>query len=348
MQVTLSDDPRSGTNPLFNRNRLKLGIFAFNGNGAYMTKIPEQFDPSFANTLDVAREADRTGWEALVPYARWRSFVRPYHRSGEVFECYTWSAAVAALTNYSCIMSTVHVPMVHPIVGAKSGVTIDHVSSGRFGLNIVCGWFRQEMRMFGAVPMGHQERYQYAGEWITCMKKLWTEDRAFNFSGTHFQIQEGMAMPKPLQRPYPALMNAGGSEAGRHFVAKHCDIAFIPSVRDDDDYIRSQVAAYRKLAWDEYQREIQVWSAVYAVHRDSYEEAVRYVDYYAVEHGDTEYADYFFAEIMSNAETVPPEVLKSLRRNWMAGYSGIALLGDGERITDRLLRLSRCGLDGVL
>jgi alkanesulfonate monooxygenase SsuD/methylene tetrahydromethanopterin reductase-like flavin-dependent oxidoreductase (luciferase family) len=347
MPVTMSDDPRGATNPLFNRNKLKLGVFAFNGNGAYMTKIPEQFDPTWPNTLDVAQQADQAGWEALVPYARWRAFVAPEHRSGSVFDCYTWAAAVGALTSYSCVLSTVHVPIIHPIVGAKMGTTIDHVSGGRFGLNIVCGWFSEEIKMFGATPLDHDQRYAYADEWISCMKRLWSEPGGFDFHGKYFQIVNGMSQPKPLQKPFPALMNAGGSSAGRNFVAKHCDMAFVPAITDDENYLREQVKAYRKLAWDENRREIEVWSAVYAVHRDSYEEAVKFVDYYAEEHGDDDYADYFLAE-QTAGQTIPPEMLKAMRRSFKAGYSGIGLLGPGERITDQLVRLSNCGLDGVL
>ena len=161
------DDPRAATNPLFNANRLKLGVFAFNGGGATMTTVPEQFELTWPNTRDVALEADRAGYEALVPYARWRSFVGPEHRSGRVFETLTWAAALAAQTSYSAVMSTCHVSIVHPLLAAKAGATIDAISGGRFALNIVCGWFEPEIEMFGAPRLDHDARYRYADEWIT-------------------------------------------------------------------------------------------------------------------------------------------------------------------------------------
>src|SRR5277367_3724579 len=163
MAATLSDDPRSATNPLFNDNKLKLGVFAFNGNGPVMTKIPEQYEPTWRNSLDVAEQADRAGYEAIVPYARWRSFVRPDHRSGRVFDSYTWAGAIAARTDYTAILSTAHAPVVHPLICAKSGATVDHISGGRFGLNIVCGWFGPEFEMFGGEGiLNHEDRYAYA------------------------------------------------------------------------------------------------------------------------------------------------------------------------------------------
>ena len=64
--ATLSDDPRNGINPLFNDNRLKLGVFGNNGPGAAMTTVPELFDPTWDNSLRVSQQADAAGFEAIV------------------------------------------------------------------------------------------------------------------------------------------------------------------------------------------------------------------------------------------------------------------------------------------
>jgi FMNH2-dependent dimethyl sulfone monooxygenase len=349
MAATLSDDPRSESNPLFNSNLLKLGVFAFNGNPPAMTKIADQYKPTWPNSLDVAEQADRAGYEAIVPYARWRAFVHPQHPSGYVFDSFTWAGAIAARTTYSAILSTAHAPAIHPLICAKAGATVDHVSSGRFGLNIVCGWFGPEFEMFGGEGiLNHEDRYAYADEWITAVKRLWTDDDAFDFQGRFIRMKGAMSQPKPLQKPFPALMNAGGSNSGQKFVVKHCDMAFIPAYTDDDVVIKSQVDAYRKLAWENYHRPIQVWTVAYAVHRDSWEEANRFVEYYAETHGDDEYARDFMHEITRNAESLPAAIVQRVLRNFKAGYSGIGLLGPGEMIAERMVRLSRCGLDGVV
>ena len=73
-------------------------------------------------------------------------------------------------------------------------------------------------------------------------------------------------MPKPIQKPFPALMNAGGSEKGRHFAAKHCDIAFVVLTSHNLDEGRAQIDAYRRLAREEYGRELQIWGNGYVVH----------------------------------------------------------------------------------
>ena len=63
-------------------------------------------------------------------------------------------------------ITTSHVPTVHPVMAAKQATTVDHISNGRFALNVVCGWFRPELEMFGAPLMEHDMRYEYAAEWV--------------------------------------------------------------------------------------------------------------------------------------------------------------------------------------
>jgi FMNH2-dependent dimethyl sulfone monooxygenase len=345
---SLHDDPRGATNPLFNNNKLKLGVFAFNGGGATMTTLPEQYQLTWPNALDVAQEADRAGFEALVPYARWRSFVGPEHRSGRVFETLTWAAGLAAQTNYSAVMSTCHVPIVHPLLAAKAAATIDAISDGRFALNIVCGWFEPEIEMFNLPQLDHDERYRFAEEWIGTLKKLWSQEDYFDVAGTHVNIARAMSQPKPLQKPFPALMNAGGSDAGREFVARHCDLAFVVPRMDDEEAIKRQVDDYRRMARAHSGREVQVWSSAYVVQADSYDDAVRSVDYYAVTHGDDAHVDAFIAESITRSRVIDPSALEKLRYSIKAGTGGIPLLGTAQDIVRKLESVSRSGLDGLL
>jgi alkanesulfonate monooxygenase SsuD/methylene tetrahydromethanopterin reductase-like flavin-dependent oxidoreductase (luciferase family) len=313
-----------------------------------MTTVPEQYELTWPNTLDVALQADRAGFEALVPYARWRSFVDAGHRSGRVFETLTWAAGLAAQTSYSAVMSTCHVPIVHPLLAAKAAATIDAISGGRFALNIVCGWFEPEIEMFNIPRLDHDERYRFADEWITALKKLWSEDDYFDVAGDYVHLERAISQPKPIQRPFPALMNAGGSDAGRQFVAKHCDLAFIIPRQDDDDAIKAQVDNYRKLAREESGREIQVWSSAYVAQADSREDALKYVDYYALKHGDNPHVDAFISESITRSRVIEPAALEKLRYSIKAGLAGVPLLGTAQDIVSKLERISRCGIDGLL
>ena len=58
-------------------------------------------------------------------------------------------------------------PLYHPVMAAKLGATLDHISGGRWGLNIVPGWLGAEFKMFGMELGARGSRYKLAQEWIT-------------------------------------------------------------------------------------------------------------------------------------------------------------------------------------
>jgi len=342
-------DPRSATNPLFNDNRLKLGTFGTNvSNGCAITTVPERLVMNWPNTLAIAQAADRLGLEALVPVARWKGFGGETNFNGTNFETYTWAAGLAQATRRSAVLTTSHVPVVHPIMAAKQATTVDHISNGRFALNIVCGWFAPELEMFGAPIMEHDTRYDYAAEWIDIMKMLWTRDEEFDYDGKFLQVRKGFAMPKPIQQPYPALMNAGGSGKGRHFAAKYVDMAFVVLQSHEVAAGKAQIDAFRKLAREEYGRELQIWTNGYVVQADTQKEADDYLHHYVVEKGDNVAVDTLAAVLGIQSQVMPLELIEQFKFHLKAGWGGYPLVGTPERIVDTLTTLSAMGIDGML
>lgn len=334
-------------NPLHNTNKLKLGIFSTNGSGAAFTNHPDRFTPTWDNNVRIAQLADRMGLEAFVPFARWKSFAGDGHYSGSTMETFTWAAGLAALTSQICVMSTVHVSVFHPLVAAKSSATIDLISNGRLGLNLVCGWYRPEIEMFGNGMNTHEDRYGLADEWVRIVDRLWTEKTSFDFDGRFYQLKGAVSEPKPVQ-VRPVLMNAGGSERGREFAAEHCDLAFILAFDTRPEAVKTQVDQYRELARDKYAKDIQIWMASYVVQRDSLAEAQAYVEDYAVTQGDEPGVEGFITNNIANAKTVPDGVLEKMRFAIKAGVGGYPLIGTAEDIAASLAALSEVGVDGIL
>lgn len=344
------DDPRAATNPLFNDNTLKLGLFALNGIGISMTDVPEAPNADWDESVRVSQLADEAGFEANVPYARWRGFVEDVanHRSGLAMDCYTWAAATSQVTRKSGVFATSHVPTIHPIVAAKQCATIDRISKGRFGLNVVAGWNKPELDMFGAPMREHDDRYDQASEWIEVLRKLWTEEDEFDFEGRYYTIKKGISLPKPTQKPFPPIMNAGGSDRGRAFAAKYADMAFVIVKSEDPDQIRAEADLYRKTAREEFGRDLQVWTFAYVVQRDTEQEARDYLKHYAVDHGDDRALDGWMRLQGMHTKLMPKEVMEALRFRFKAGNGGFELVGTPDTIVQRLELLSKSGIDGVL
>jgi alkanesulfonate monooxygenase SsuD/methylene tetrahydromethanopterin reductase-like flavin-dependent oxidoreductase (luciferase family) len=344
IQHRIGNDTGRGTNPMFNRNRMKLGVFALNvSGGTAMTSAAERFEPDWSVVRDIVTRADDAGFEAVAPIARWKGFGGSTDFNGSSFEPYTWAASVAAVTKRIAVFSTSHVPTVHPIVAAKQVTTIDHVSGGRFVLNVVCGWYRPELEMFGAPIRSHDEAYEYAAEWLEVMRRLWTDEQEFDFSGRFISIRKGFHQPKPIQRPFPPIMNAGGSPVGRRFAAVHADIAFTYLSTDDLEATSRQVSGLRQLARERFGRELQVWIMAYVVCRPTTREARDYLHHYVEERGDWDSARNFVANM-----NMPRALPRQTVFNVVAGSGGQPLVGTPAEIVERLVSLSRAGIDGCL
>ena len=348
--ATRVEELRRAQNPLFNDRKLKLGTFGSNlGGGCAISTIDGTLKADWPSTLAVSQLADEMGFEALVPVGRWRGFGGKTNFNGPGFETYSWAAGIGALTKNACVFSTSHVPTVHPIMAAKQATTIDHITGGRYALNIVTGWHRPEIEMFGAPLIDHDTRYDAAVEWLDIIKRLWTEEDEFDYDGKFYQIKKGYLEPKPIQKPYPVVMNAGGSDKGRHYAAKYCDVAFVVLDTHEFEGAKSRVDAYRELARKEYGRDIEVWSYAYVYQGHTEKEAKDYFDLVTgARHGDIEAATNLVETMGINALTFPPGVLDTMKIHFMAGWGGYPLIGTPEQIVEGLKTMSRLGLDGTL
>jgi dimethylsulfone monooxygenase len=342
---------RLTTNPAFSNRRLKLGTFQTNlDSGCVMSGLEGRLQITWPNTVALAKLADEMEFEAIVPVARWRGFGGAHDPQGPGFEAYTWAAGIAASTGKSGVVSTSHVSLNHPIIAAKQCAVIDHISNGRFTLNVVCGWNGPEMEMFDVPLTRHDDRYACAEEWLAVVKRLWTEDEDFDHDGRFYRIKKGYLQPKPIQKPYPAIMNAGSSERGRHFAAKNCDLVYTVLRTHDIDACTAHVGAYHRLAREEYGRAIRVWTLATIVQGETEKEARQFYDYYVHQKGDWVAAGNVVAAMAAeiNERNYPPERARAMAEMFVSGWGGHPLIGTKEQIVDGLIALSRMGLDGVL
>ena len=208
--------------PMHGPNRLKLGVFSMNSDGGLtLTRVPERWPALWSETVEVAQLADRAGFEFLLPIARWKGFGGEMNSREWSFETLTHAAGLAGVTRRTGVLATVHVPMVHPVYAAKALATLDHVSNGRAGLNIVCGWNPEEFALFGLKLI--EDRYEQGLEWFDIINRIYTAAEPFDHDGKYYQLKNVSGKPRPLQSPRPITLNAAFSPPGRDFAAKAAD-----------------------------------------------------------------------------------------------------------------------------
>jgi len=339
---------RASTPMLGGGNRFKLAVFGLNDDrGLVMTTAEGPPRAVWSESERIARWADRIGFEAMVPLARWKGYGGDNNLGNRVFETFTWAAGVAAVTERIQVFATFHVPTVHPIMAAKMAATVDHISGGRFGLNIVAGWQPEEIAMFGSEQREHDERYEVAAEWATLVDRLWTTEGDFDFAGRFFTAPGAYMDPKPLQDPRPVVMSAGISPAGRAFAAEHADVVFVAIA--DPAKTAETVAEVKQYARDEHGRDLRVFGRAHITCRDTTEQAEAAYRYFIHDHGDRTAGENVLRMLMGNSQTIDYSSvqMQQLVEAVVRGYFAHPLTGTPEQVVEQFSGLADAGLDGV-
>ncbi len=154
--------------------------------------------------------------------------------------------ALAAVTDRVGLIATASSTYTEPFNLARQFASIDHISGGRAAWNIVTSWSAPAARNFGdETQVSHADRYLRAEEFVQVVKALWNswdEDaivdnrvtgeyiregsfRPINHKGVHYSVAGPLNAPRGPQG-HPVLVQAGSSETGRSFAAKHAEAVF--------------------------------------------------------------------------------------------------------------------------
>jgi len=205
----------------------EFGVFLPVASGGWIvSRNTPRLDGGWPQNRDAAVIADEEGLDFVMSMGKWRGFGGDTDHWGSSLESVTMMSAIAALTRKVKIWATLHATLHNPVVAAKMVTTLDHVSGGRAGINVVAGAYRGEFEQMDAwdASLDHDARYDLTEEWLTIVKRLWTEARV-DFSGKYFTLKDCVSEPKPLHKP--TLLCAGMSQRGFDFSVRHCDACFI-------------------------------------------------------------------------------------------------------------------------
>ena len=155
-------------------------------------------------------------------------------------------SALAGVTERIGLVATVSTTYLPPYHLARKFATLDHLSGGRSGWNLVTSGSEFEAKAFGLPhQLEHAERYRIAHEYVKVVKSLWDtwEDDAFvrdqassrffdpeklhrvRHQGLKFQVHGGLQTPRPPQG-YPVLVQAGSSNDGQDLAAATAELVF--------------------------------------------------------------------------------------------------------------------------
>lgn len=207
-------------------NYLDFGIFIPIANNGWIISTACQYMPSFELNQNITLKAEEYGFDFAFSMVKWRGYGGEIEHWDYTLESLTLMAGLAAITNKIDLYASIAIPTIHPAVVAKMAVTIDNISKGRFGINIVSGWNKLEYSQMGLLPDEAylSYRYDYATEYVQILKMLWDKGRV-TYKGRFFELNDCLCQPKP-SREIP-LVCAGQSERGIKFTAQMGNYNFV-------------------------------------------------------------------------------------------------------------------------
>ena len=194
---------------------MDLGIFIPIGNNGWMMSVnAPQYRPSFHLNRTIAEKAEAYGFNFLLSMVKLRGFGGQTQFWDHNLESFTLMAGLAAVTKHIQLFASVALPTLPPAIVARMASTIDDISNGRFGINIVSGWNQSEYTQMGLWPGDwyYERRYDYASEYVTILRELWATGQS-DFSGEFFTMHDCRLSPRPQAGRVP-IVCAGQSDRG--------------------------------------------------------------------------------------------------------------------------------------
>ncbi len=205
---------------------MDIGVFLPIGNNGWLiSKTSPQYQPSFALNRHVTERAEHFGLEFVLSMIKLRGFGGATGHWDHNLESFTLMAALAAVTTRIKLYATSPTLAIPPAIAARMASTIDDISGGRFGLNLITGWQKAEYDQMGIWPgqEHYARRYKFLAEYVQVLHDLWRTGHC-DLQGDYFTMKDCVLSPRP-QAKVPIIC-AGQSDEGMAFTAQHADMNF--------------------------------------------------------------------------------------------------------------------------
>ncbi|GAB07600.1 NtaA/DmoA family FMN-dependent monooxygenase [Gordonia amarae] len=227
------------------------GVFFVSGEFAFTDRFPSwkqggSPERRAAGSADFARELDELGFDAIF-IADFLGLNRSQvaNRSARHFEPLTAASHLAAMTSRIGLVITISTQFTEPYNTARQLNSLDWLSQGRIGWNVVTSFNGERNYGYDAIPVP-AERYSRAAEYLSVTKALWnswapdaiirdldnevftdiTKVSDIDHRGEHFAVRDALDLEPGPQR-IPVIAQAGASERGIDFAAGSAEVVFV-------------------------------------------------------------------------------------------------------------------------
>lgn len=329
---------------------MKFGVFLPNGSNGYIPSAGSPvYPPTFEHNKAISIAAEREGLDFVLSMMKFRGFGGETGYWDACLESFTLMAAIAAATKTIGLFPSISILSQHPAVVARMVATIDDISGGRCGLNIVTGWNRAEYAQMGMWPGDehYERRYEYASEYLHVLKSLWRDGRCTHH-GEFFDLDDCTVYPQP-GRDIP-IVCAGQSPRGRQFVAESADRQFVLTGQSN---LKSGVADIKSRA-QATGREVGIYALFHMIIGDTDADAQARADDIVARADKGAIANILASAALDTntegtADQLKAALSQSITEGNMAFMGCPVVLGSAERLAETIAEIERdTGIDGML
>lgn len=205
---------------------MKIGVFIPIGNNGWLiSETAPQYKPTFELNKTIVQKAEHYHFDFALSMIKLRGFGGKTEFWEHNMESFTLMAGLAAVTSRIQLYATAATLVMPPAIVARMAATIDSISNGRFGVNVVTGWQKPEYEQMGMWPGDDyfSRRYDYLTEYVSVLRDLWGTGHC-TLDGEFFKMDDCRVSPRPQSEM--KVICAGQSDAGMAFSAKHADFNF--------------------------------------------------------------------------------------------------------------------------
>lgn len=145
----------------------------------------------------------------------------PHHSTGP--------SATLTISYAAALTERIHFMLAHrpgftnPTLAARQITTLDQFTGGRLGVHFISGGSDSEQRRDGDY-LDHDQRYARTDEYLSILRRLWTEAKPFDHEGQFYRFEQGFSEVKPAQKPHVPIYFGGASDVAVEVAGKHADV----------------------------------------------------------------------------------------------------------------------------
>lgn len=331
------------TDRIIDRSDLEFAYWVPNvSGGLVVSDIEQTTDWGIDYNRRLARTAEEVGFSYALSQVR---YLGSYGAESQ-HESVSFSLALLAATEKLKVIAAVLPGFWQPAILANLATTASELYDGRFALNIVSGWLKDEFQKFGEPWLEHDERYRRSAEFIQVLRAIFNGDHA-DFQGDFYRLHDYSIRPRP--KIAPELFQGGNSRAAQFNGGTYSDLYFINGAPVDE--LKLQIDRVRHHA-EAAGRETRIGVNAFVILEDTEAEArdkLRAI----VDHANRDAVEGFAESVKQAGQSTADKQgmwANSSFEDLVQYNDGFrtGLIGTAEQISERIEELRKIGVDLVL